>query len=124
MTHIELEGLKVGEVNKVIMAMLSIDEESRTKGLAEICFRRTLGNPFFLMQFMTLLEETGSLMFSLGLLQWKWDEKDIEKETMSAENVVDLLQARMRKLPKEDQLLLEYAACLGSSFRVSMLELV
>jgi predicted ATPase len=124
MTHIELQGLKVGEVNEVIMAMLSIDEESRTKGLAEICFRRTLGNPFFLIQFMTLLEETGLIMFSLGLLQWKWDEKDIEKETMSAENVVDLLQDRMRKLPKEDQLLLEYAACLGSSFRVSMLELV
>eukprot|EP00980_Cylindrotheca_fusiformis_P027445 scaffold20461_cov117-Cylindrotheca_fusiformis.AAC.8 len=43
---------------------------------------------------------------------------------MSADNVVDLLQARMRKLPANVQLLLQYAACLGSSFSASTLDLI
>eukprot|EP00980_Cylindrotheca_fusiformis_P024223 scaffold11662_cov117-Cylindrotheca_fusiformis.AAC.2 len=124
LTSIELGGLEIVEVNRVIMAMLAIDEEARTMGLAEICFKRTLGNPFFVMQFMTLLVEWDLVSFSLGLLEWQWDVEEIEKETMSADNVVDLLQCRMRNLPKDDQLLLEYAACLGSSFQISVLELV
>eukprot|EP00980_Cylindrotheca_fusiformis_P025755 scaffold14559_cov137-Cylindrotheca_fusiformis.AAC.1 len=43
---------------------------------------------------------------------------------MSTDNVVDLLQARMRKMPANVQLLLQYAACLGSSFSGSTLDLI
>ncbi len=50
--------------------MLSIDDEERTQGLAEICFKRTLGNPFFFIEFVTMLEKEELLTFNLGLLQW------------------------------------------------------
>eukprot|EP00980_Cylindrotheca_fusiformis_P025736 scaffold14558_cov137-Cylindrotheca_fusiformis.AAC.1 len=43
---------------------------------------------------------------------------------MSTDNVVDLLQARMRKMPAKVQLLLQYAACLGSSFSACTLDLI
>jgi predicted ATPase len=124
MTDIELGSLGVVEVNRVIMAMLSIDDEDRTRALAETCFKRSLGNPFFLIEFVTMLEDEDLISFNLGALDWVWDEKLIDNETMSTANVVDLVQARIRKLPESVQLLLQYAACLGSSFQLSTLSLI
>ena len=121
MTHIELENMSVSEVNKILLALLSMENEEITRGLAEICQKRTFGNPFFLLEFITMLEEEQWIAFNLGMLKWDWDENAIENATMSAKNVVDLLQARMRRLSSELQLLLQYAACLGSSFRLSIL---
>jgi predicted ATPase len=123
-TDLELHSLQVSEINIIIMALLSIDDEESTKGLAGICFRRTLGNPFFVIEFVAMLVEEGLIAFNLGLLKWVWDQEEVENETMSTSNVVDLLQARMKKLPKDIQLLLQYAACLGSSFKFSTLDLV
>jgi predicted ATPase len=124
MTDITLGSFKLKEVNKIIMAMLAIDDEERTQGLAEVCFKRTNGNPFFLIEFMTMLEEEELVVFNLGLLKWIWDEKAIENATVSTSNVVHLLQAKMRKMSKKAQLLLQYAACLGSSFRHSTIDLI
>eukprot|EP00957_Ditylum_brightwellii_P140184 10681857-Ditylum_brightwellii.AAC.1 len=57
LTQIELGNLSREDVNQAIMSMLSTDDVSRTDGLASICYRRTLGNPFFLLEFVKLLEE-------------------------------------------------------------------
>eukprot|EP00980_Cylindrotheca_fusiformis_P016430 scaffold4897_cov129-Cylindrotheca_fusiformis.AAC.7 len=123
-TDITVGSCDVDGVNKMIMAMMSIDDEERTRGLAEVCFKRTAGNPFFLIEFMQMLQDEGLISYNLGLLKWIWDEDRIDNATMSADNVVDLLQARMRKMPSNVQLLLQYAACLGSSFSTLTLDLV
>eukprot|EP00980_Cylindrotheca_fusiformis_P013392 scaffold3410_cov141-Cylindrotheca_fusiformis.AAC.35 len=123
-TDIAIGSCDVDGVNKMIMAMMSIDDEERTWGLAEVCFKRTAGNPFFLIEFMKLFQDEGLISYNLGLLKWVWDEDRIDDATMSADNVVDLLQARMRKMPANVQLLLQYAACLGSSFDTHTLDLI
>ena len=124
MTDIYLEGFDINNVNKILMTILSIDDEVATWGLARVCFNRTLGNPFFVIQFVTMIEEEELLRYNLGLVKWEWDEVDIERSTMSTENVIDLLKSRIQKLSKEAQLLLRYAACLGSTFKKSTLELI
>ncbi|CAJ1961251.1 unnamed protein product [Cylindrotheca closterium] len=124
LTDIELQNCDVDSVNKIIMSMMDIDDESETRELAEVCFKRTLGNPFFLIEFMRMLHSEGCLEFSLGLLKWKWEVAKIENMTMSTDNVVDLLKSRMSKLSNNVQLLLQYAACLGASFSISILEFV
>eukprot|EP00980_Cylindrotheca_fusiformis_P025743 scaffold14558_cov137-Cylindrotheca_fusiformis.AAC.8 len=123
-TDIAVGSCDIDSVNRMIMAMMSIDDEERTRGLAEVCFKRTAGNPFFLIEFMVMLQEEKLISYNLGLLKWIWDEKKIAEATMTTDNVVDLLQARMRKMPTKVQLLLQYAACLGSSFRTSTLHLI
>lgn len=123
-TEIELATFGVKDVNKIIMAMLSIDDEGATEALAEICLKRTLGNPHFLIEYMTMLEAEDFLSYNLGMLKWVWDAEAIEKETMSTDNVVDLLIRRMKKFPAEVQLFLQYAACLGASHSDSMIQLV
>ena len=123
-TDIELHNFDVNAVNTMVMTMLSIDDESKTQDLSAVCLKRTLGNPFFLIEFMKMLQAEGLLDFNLGLMKWVWDVSKIEDATMSTPNVVDLLQARMGKLSKDTQLLLQYAACLGSSFSLSTLKYV
>eukprot|EP00980_Cylindrotheca_fusiformis_P027511 scaffold20794_cov117-Cylindrotheca_fusiformis.AAC.3 len=123
-TEVELESCQLEDVNKIIMAMMSIDDGEKTRALAEICFKRTLGNPYFLTEFMIMLQDEGLISYNLGALKWIWDEKKIADATMSTANVVELLQARIRRLPERVQLMLQYAACLGSSFRISTLELI
>eukprot|EP00980_Cylindrotheca_fusiformis_P026020 scaffold15205_cov128-Cylindrotheca_fusiformis.AAC.5 len=123
-TDIAVGSCDITSVNKMIMAMMSIDDEERTRRLAEVCFKRTGGNPFFLIEFMVMLQDEGLISYNIGLLKWVWDEKIVTDATMSTDNVVDLLQARMRKMPANVQLLLQYAACLGSSFKASTLDLI
>ena len=52
-----------------------------------------MGNPHFLIEFVTMLKDENLLEYNLGLLRWKWDESKIEELTMSTENVVELLQS-------------------------------
>jgi len=46
-TSMDIQSLDGNDINRIIMAMLGIDDDGLTTGLAEICHRRTLGNPFF-----------------------------------------------------------------------------
>ena len=73
---------------------------------------------------MKMLQSEGLLQFHLGLLKWIYNVSKIEDATMSTANVVDLLQTRMRKLSDDMQDLLQYAACLGSTFSPSTLQFV
>mmetsp|Transcript_42708 Transcript_42708/g.103293 ORF Transcript_42708/g.103293 Transcript_42708/m.103293 type:complete len:1107 (-) Transcript_42708:45-3365(-) len=124
MAHIDLECCNEDDVNEIIMNMMSMNDADATSTLAKVCFKRTLGNPYFLIQFMMMLKEEGLISFNLGLVKWVWKEKEIENATMSTTNVVALLQNRMRKLKGHVQRFMQYAACLGASFRVATLRLV
>eukprot|EP00957_Ditylum_brightwellii_P212245 15367130-Ditylum_brightwellii.AAC.1 len=99
--EMELGNLGKEEVNQAIMALLSVDKKSHTDGLASICYRRTMGNPFFLFEFLKLLEEEAS-----------------------TENVVDLLQRKMKKLPQETQGFLHCISCLGASFTIKTIDMI
>eukprot|EP00980_Cylindrotheca_fusiformis_P005304 scaffold1136_cov146-Cylindrotheca_fusiformis.AAC.17 len=91
--------------------MISIDDEERTRGLAEVCcFQKTAGNPFLLIEFMGDASRRKAHFIQPRPLE------------MSTDNVVDLLQGRVRKMPANVQLLLQYAACLGSSFNACLLD--
>lgn len=123
-TQIELRPFSVDSVNEIIMRLLSIDDKDSTLSLAELCLKRTLGNPYFVIEYLKMLKDEGLLDFSIGLLQWKWDSKEIENTTFSTDNVADLLKSRMGKLSGDEQLLLQYAACLGSSFSMDTVNIV
>ncbi|CAJ1961451.1 unnamed protein product [Cylindrotheca closterium] len=122
LTTIDLGNISIGDTNKIIMAMLDMGDEAKTEPLAKVCFKRTLGNPFFLIEFLTMLEAEGLITFSLG--KWDWTVQTVDESTKSTNSVVDLIQDRMKKLPEDMQLLLQYAANLGSSFTHTLMELI
>jgi hypothetical protein len=73
-TDIAVGNLEVPEVNQILMTFFSLDVESRIHGLAEICYKRTLGNVLYLLIFVSMLQEQGLLEFNLGLLEWQWED--------------------------------------------------
>jgi predicted ATPase len=104
--------------------LLDMESDARTFGLADVCHKKTHGNVFFLLQFLTMLKERQFLQFNFGSLSWTWDNKEIQFSTGASDNVVDLLKGKMAELPKNLADILKLASCLGSTFEVRTLNVV
>ncbi|HEX5802850.1 MAG TPA: response regulator, partial [Azospira sp.] len=96
----------------------------RTLPLAALVFRKTLGNPFFVAQFLQSLYREQLVSFRLGeggqRSGWTWDVARIEAVDIT-DNVVDLLVDRLRELPEATQSALRQAACIGNTFSLETL---
>ena len=129
-TEMELGNFNLKQVNQVIMALLSIDDDcnreghDRTTPLAKICHQRTQGNPFFIISFLSLLNREEYLHFNLGTFQWTWDVTKIEEETASTDNVVEMMMKQINGVNQDLGKLLQIASLLGSEFDNKILFLV
>ncbi|WP_299436581.1 diguanylate cyclase [uncultured Rhodospira sp.] len=78
--------------------------------LARACFDKTLGNPFFLTQFLQTLIRGGSLAFDHRRGRWDWKSEAVERMA-AAENVADLMVERLHALTEATQRVLVMNAC-------------
>ncbi|KAL3929705.1 MAG: hypothetical protein SGBAC_012094, partial [Bacillariaceae sp.] len=124
MTELTIEPFRVSDIEKVITTTLPSLRSDNIMGLAALCHKRTLGNPFFMIEFLKMLHFEGMLVFDKPTKTWSWNLSDIERETMSTANVVVMLETQLRKLPEQVQALLQCAAYLGSSFNEPTIDLV
>jgi len=92
-----------------------------TAPLAELIYRKTLGNPFFVGQFLKSLYNDQLLRFEEG--KWHWNVGQIEALGIT-DNVVDLLMKELRRLPESTQHLLNLASCIGNRFDLRTLATV
>jgi predicted ATPase/signal transduction histidine kinase len=92
-------------------------------GLAELLVAKTAGNPFFVNQFLRALHQDRLLTFDRDLRGWRWDLAAIQALGIT-DNVVELMLARMRKLPTATQRMLELAACAGNLFDTTTLSII
>lgn len=118
--NISIGDFEIEHVNQLLADLLSSDT-TKTQRLAEIIHRKTNGNIFFVIQFLTSLQSVGLLEFSIGALAWQWDIQTIEMRTSATENVVDLIQAKLNSLPPRVIQIAQLAACLGTEFREVLL---
>jgi predicted ATPase/signal transduction histidine kinase/tRNA A-37 threonylcarbamoyl transferase component Bud32 len=91
--------------------------------LAELCLRKTGGNPFFLGQFLLSLHQEGMIRFDARAGRWVWD-LDRLVHTPMTDNVVALMATKIQKLPEDAQRLLWLAACIGNTFDLKTLAIV
>jgi PAS domain S-box-containing protein len=98
-------------------------EPAGTAALAHLVHAKTGGNPFSVIQFMSSLAEEGLLVFEHGAASWEWDLGRIEAKGHT-DNVVDLLVARLTRLPSETQKALQRLACLGERAETQKLAIV
>ncbi|MBF0380941.1 MAG: AAA family ATPase [Magnetococcales bacterium] len=111
---IELKPLQESDVNQLIVdSFRSMPEESLS--LAELCTKKTHGNPFFLNRFLRTLHE--QKLIYLQENRWQWDMGTIEKENIT-KNVVDILSKEILNLNTNSRKILSYAACMGNSFDI------
>jgi len=117
-----LHPLTVLHVNQIITDTLSADSEEAAS-LAEICYRKTGGNPLFLIQFLQNLYRDGCIFFDEIRGGWNWNLDNAKKADI-AEDVVDLVMHRIDRLPGETKSVLLLASCIGMNFDADTLSLV
>jgi Predicted ATPase len=98
-------------------------EKNCIQSLAEIVYRKTQGNPFFVHELLRHLFKEHYISFNENLHHWECNVNLIEGITIS-DNIVDFMIGQLRKLPKETQDILKLAALIGSSVELRMLSLV
>ena len=98
-------------------------EPARVAPLARLVHDKTAGNPFFAIQFIAALAEEGLLTFDHGQGCWSWDLDRIHAKGYT-QNVVDLMVAKLHRLPVDTQEALQQLACLGHSAAITTLALV
>ena len=93
--------------------------------LAEFLLRKTGGNPFFVIQFLTLLSEKELIRYSPEEKHWIWELAAIEFLNITeTDSVVEMLIERLQNLPANTRRLLSLAACIGNHFDMESLELI
>jgi PAS domain S-box-containing protein len=85
--------------------------------LGQLVHQKTLGNPFFAIQFLTALNEEHLLVFDAHAARWNWDLNRIHAQRFT-DNVVDLMVARLGRLSADAQETLKRLACLGNGATV------
>jgi PAS domain S-box-containing protein len=88
--------------------------------LAASIGERTGRNPLFATQFLLELVDEGALRLDDAAGHWTWDAPAIAAKGY-ARNVVDLLLAKLQRLPPPTRRALQHAACLGNTFAPELL---
>ena len=117
--QLELRPLKRHVIAQLIADSVQQPLDS-VQALTELVFRKTGGNPFFFRQFMQELYQRELLNFDYQTSSWRWSVSDIDQQGIT-DNVVELMIARIERLPEQQQLLLQQAACIGAQFPVRIL---
>jgi PAS domain S-box-containing protein len=122
MTEIRLAPPAPEALNRLVADTLHVSAEA-CRPLTQLVFDRTGGNPFFFTQFLASLHQDGLLQHDARKRIWKWDLARIKAKDF-ADNVVDLMVDKLRRLPVPAQDILQLAACLGNKFTLRSLALV
>jgi PAS domain S-box-containing protein len=119
---IVLAPLPLEHTGQLIADSLYCDP-ARAAPLAEMVQRKTGGNPFFVIQFLTTLVEEGLLTFDQDTARWIWTLTQIQA-AKHTDNVVALMVTKLTRLPLRTQKLLQHLACLGDSAEFAQLVVV
>ena len=120
--RINLTPLTLEDISQLIADTLRA-ELKNVQPLAELVQRKTQGNPFFVSEFLKTLYQENLLSFNFEYLGWEWDMAKIEAMDIT-DNVVDLMSAKLKKLPETTQQVLHLAACAGNKFDLNTLSAI
>ena len=120
--RVSLRPLAVGDLAELIADSLRIVARQAAP-LAELVQRKTGGNPFFIVQFLKLLEREGHLRFDAEAGGWTYRIEQIADAPL-ADNVVELMTHSIQRLAPKSQYALTLAACIGNRFDAATLAIV
>src|SRR5262249_6675165 len=118
--EIVLAALHCEDLEHLIADSLHCEVEDAAP-LAQLVHERTGGNPFFAIQFISVLAEERLLTFDYGEGRWSWDLSSIRAKGYT-DNVVNLMVGKLKRLPFDTQRALHHLACMGISPEFDLLQ--
>jgi diguanylate cyclase (GGDEF)-like protein len=112
-----LRNLPPADVGTLLTEMLRLDPGDARR-LADTVTARTGGNPFDTIELVNALRRDRVLTPAGD--RWEWDDSAI-RLYVGAGDVIDLLTARIERLPAPARALLELLACLGDQLDMPLL---
>ncbi len=117
-----LGDLSEETVNAMIADTLHV-EYSQAVPLTQLIYAKTEGNPFFMLQTLKSLAESGLVSHDVGSRRWKWDINALRSMEIT-DNVVALMLGKIRKLSAETQHVLTLASCIGFRFSLGNVSVI
>jgi histidine kinase len=114
--------LNYKNINQLLSDTLHCDPRL-SQPLAEMVYRKTAGNPFFIRQFLMTLYREKLIFFNSLEGVWQWDQQRIDKYSITG-NVVELLVSKFHKLEKKTRNILKLASCMGNTFGLASLKVI
>ena len=115
---VEIGLSRLSQESVTLLIAESLDTaENKIQPLANLVYRKTEGNPFFVREFLQYLDEKRWLQFDEKNGNWMWSTDKLAQTQVSS-NVVDFLLDRIKKLDAHCQSVLMYGACLGNVFKL------
>jgi PAS domain S-box-containing protein len=99
-----------GEDVRALMSDTLHQGRDHIEPLAKVVYEKTVGNPFFVIQFLHELAAEGYLAFDPSVGAWTWDLAHIQAKGYT-ENVFDLLAGKLDRLSVTTQEALRGLAC-------------
>ncbi|EIK95728.1 senson histidine kinase [Pseudomonas sp. M47T1] len=121
-TRLSLAPLDRRAVLAMLNALLASDGEALLP-LAAVIHEKSGGNPLFIQQLVSTLLEDKRLVPTAGMQGWTWDHHALQGCPL-ADNVVDLMVARMARLPRRTRWLLGLLALVGNRADLAQLALL
>ena len=118
---IRLKPLIVDDVRSFIEIILKCNPE-QSSPLAELIHHKTLGNPFFVIQFLTILHAEELIVID-PLKGWVWDIDSIANLQVT-DNVMDLLANKIGNLSCSESTVLKAGSAIGNRFDLETLSMV
>ena len=112
-----LANLPPADLVALLAGMLRLPDND-ARDLAAAVAERTAGNPYDTVELVNALRRDGALAASDG--SWRWDPATLRRY-VGAGDVVDLLTARIDRLPAPVRSALEIMACLGGEVDLDLL---
>jgi predicted ATPase/signal transduction histidine kinase len=119
LSEIELSPLNIENIQDLICNSLSCSKKDGSQ-LASHIHQKTLGNAFFIKQFLQMMFDDGFLNYDAKKNNWIWDRSKVS-EIGYTENVADLMTGRLNILSSQCFNLLKHASCIGSKFGLKVL---
>ncbi len=91
--------------------------------LAELVHGRTLGNAFYVGEYLEYLHREGLIAFQRHRGAWSWDLPAIRQRGVS-DGLVELVRGKIRTTPPETQRALQIGACIGARFDLETLAVI
>jgi predicted ATPase len=113
-TDIALHCLDAMQLNELISITLEM-ESSSTMSLSQLIWKKTDGNPFYVLNFLETIHRRGLLSTACNG-EWNWDESQIMQMTNVSQNLASILESRMQNLPEQVRTILQVASFIGHEF--------